>query len=112
MVFNKLIAPTLIALGLAIIESNLHLYHNYLLYYTGWVVITLSLWTPKPPLSIKDVIASIAYVLSMEDTLYWLLVYELPYQWTWWYIVINHIPILTVVTLITSVIVMMLGRSD
>ena len=100
---NKLIAPTLIALGLAIIESNLHLYHNYLFYYLGWVVITLSLWAPKPPLSIKDMITSIAYVFSLEDALYWVLVHELPYQWTWWYIVINHVPILTVVVLITSV---------
>jgi len=106
-----LVAPTLIALGLAIIESNLHLYHNYLFYYLGWVVITLSLWAPKPPLSIKDVIASIAYVFSLEDTLYWVLVRELPFRWVWWYVVIDHIPILTVITLITSVIVMMLGRS-
>jgi len=110
MVLNKLIGPTLIALGLAIIESNLHLYHNYLLYYTGWIVITLSLWAPKPPLTIKDVIASIAYVFSMEDILYWLLVHELPFQWTWWYIVIDHVPILTVVVLAISV--MTLGRSD
>ena len=106
MVFNKLIAPTLVALGLAIIESNLHLYHNYLLYYTGWVVITLSLWAPKPPLSIKDIIASIAYVFSMEDTLYWVLVHQLPYQWVWWYIVVDHVPIVTVVVLAVSVLVL------
>jgi hypothetical protein len=106
MVLNKLIGPSLIALGLAIIESNLHLYHNYLLYYTGWVVIALSMWAPKPSLSIKDVIASIAYVFSIEDTLYWVLVHELPYQWVWWYIVIDHIPIVTVVVLVVSVSVL------
>jgi len=106
MVFNKLIAPTLIALGLAIIESNLHLYHNYLLYYTGWVVITLSLWSPKPPLSIKDIIASIAYVFSLEDALYWVLVHELPFQWAWWYVVVDHVPIVTVVVLVVSVFVL------
>jgi hypothetical protein len=103
---DKLIGPTLVALGLAIIESNLHFYHNYLLYYTGWVVIALSLWTPKPPLSIKDVIASIAYVFSVEDALYWVLVRELPFQWVWWYVVIDHIPIVTVVVLVVSVVVL------
>jgi len=103
---NKLIGPTLIALGLAIIESNLHLYHNYLLYYTGWVVIVLSLWAPKPPLSIKDVIASIAYVFSLEDVLYWVLVHELPFQWVWWYVVVDHVPIVTVVVLVVSVMVL------
>ncbi len=106
MVFNKLIAPTLIALGLAIIESNLHVYHYFLLYYMGWVVITISLWAPKPSLSIKDVVASIAYVFSMEDVLYWVLVHELPFQWAWWYIVIDHIPILTVIVLAVSVLVL------
>jgi len=68
------------------------------------------MWAPKPPLSIKDVIASIAYVFSLEDTLYWLLVHKLPFQWTWWYIVINHVPIVTVAVLVVSV--MILGRSD
>jgi len=104
---NKLIGPTLIALGLAIIEANLHQYHNYLFYYTGWVIITLSMWAPKPSLTIKNIIASVTYVFSMEDILYWLLVHQLPYQWAWWYIVINHIPILTVITLIISAIALM-----
>jgi hypothetical protein len=70
------------------------------------------MWAPKPPPSIKDIIASIAYVFSMEDILYWLLVHQLPFQWVWWYVVIDHVPIVTVLVLAVSVIVMRLGKTD
>jgi len=51
----------------------------------------------------------IAYFLismSVEDIFYWIIAGKKPYQWTWYYIVIDGIPIIDVIEIVIAILLM------
>jgi hypothetical protein len=70
----------------------------FLMFLTATFTINIELW-----------IAYFLISMSVEDIFYWIIAGKKPYQWTWYYIVIDGIPIIDVIEIIIAIVLLIMA---
>ena len=107
------IKALVMGIGFAIMEAMLFKYGVYNLptritYWASWIVIFTAGLLREETWSLRLYVKSVVLMFTVEDAMYWVFAWELPYSWAVYYPVIWHIPIDDVIGTIIYIVLSLL----